>query len=91
VIAASGGYQKPKEYHEWGQDHRQFQTLMTRFELLGTILDPFMGSGTTGVAALNLGLKFIGIEKDKERFETGYKRIEEAQRQYAFRFSAAGI
>lgn len=41
------------------------------------ILDPFMGSGTTGVAALQLGRRFIGIEKEKEYFEIAEKRINE--------------
>lgn len=39
------------------------------------ILDPFMGSGTTGVAARNLGRKFIGIEKDEMYFKTACDRI----------------
>ena len=47
----------------------------------GTVLDPFMGSGTTGVAALNAGLDFIGIERDKKYFDIACKRIEDAQRQ----------
>ena len=46
-----------------------------------TILDPFMGSGTTGVAALQLGRKFIGIEIDPGYFDIACKRIEEAWRQ----------
>jgi site-specific DNA-methyltransferase (adenine-specific) len=45
------------------------------------ILDPFMGSGTTGVAALQLGRKFIGIELDPGYFDIACKRIEEAWRQ----------
>lgn len=41
----------------------------------GTILDPFMGSGSTGVAARLEGFEFIGIEKDPESFETARKRL----------------
>ena len=46
-----------------------------------TILDPFMGSGTTGVACVNLGRKFIGIELDPDYFDIACRRIEEAYRQ----------
>lgn len=42
-----------------------------------TILDPFMGSGTTGVACKNLNRNFIGIELDKEYFDIAKKRIDE--------------
>lgn len=44
-----------------------------------TVLDCFMGSGTTGVACKNLNRNFIGIELDKEYFETAKKRIEALQ------------
>ena len=43
-----------------------------------TILDCFMGSGTTGVACMNTNRKFIGIELDKNYFDIASKRIEEA-------------
>jgi site-specific DNA-methyltransferase (adenine-specific) len=46
------------------------------------IVDPFMGSGTTGVACVNLGRQFIGIEIERRSFDVACKRIEEAQRQY---------
>ena len=46
-----------------------------------TVLDPFMGSGTTGVAAVQMGRDFIGIELDSEHFDTACRRIEQAQRQ----------
>lgn len=45
------------------------------------IADPFMGSGTTGVAAVQMGRKFIGIEREPKYFEIACKRIEDAQRQ----------
>lgn len=47
----------------------------------GTVADPFMGSGSTGVACATLGRPFIGIEIDERHFETACKRIEDAQRQ----------
>lgn len=46
-----------------------------------TVLDPFMGSGTTGVAAVRLGRKFIGIEIEPKYFDIACKRIEQATRQ----------
>ena len=46
-----------------------------------TVLDPFMGSGTTGVASVTQGRKFIGIERDTSYFETACDRIEMAQKQ----------
>lgn len=46
-----------------------------------SILDPFMGSGTTGVACAKLGRKFIGIEIDETYFDIACKRIEAAYRQ----------
>lgn len=47
----------------------------------GVILDPFMGSGTTGVAAIQMGRKFIGIELEPKYFEIACKRIEKAHKQ----------
>jgi site-specific DNA-methyltransferase (adenine-specific) len=46
-----------------------------------TILDPFMGSGTTGVAAVKLGRKFIGIEIEPKYFDIACKRIADALKQ----------
>lgn len=47
----------------------------------GVTLDPFMGSGTTGVACANLGRKFIGIEIEKKYFDIACERIEAAYAQ----------
>lgn len=42
------------------------------------IADPYMGSGTTGVAAIQLGRRFIGIEREPKYFDIACKRIEQA-------------
>lgn len=47
----------------------------------GDVLDPFMGSGTTGVACTNLGRRFIGIEIEEKYYRIACERIENAQRQ----------
>ncbi len=57
--------------------------LMSHFIELHTVegqivLDPFMGSGSTGVSAVQLRRKFIGIELDAEHFETAVARVEDA-------------
>jgi site-specific DNA-methyltransferase (adenine-specific) len=46
-----------------------------------TILDPFMGSGTTGVACAKLGRRFIGVEIEEAYFNIACRRIEEAYKQ----------
>lgn len=46
-----------------------------------TIIDPFMGSGSTGVAAILQGSKFIGCEIEEKHFETAIRRLEDAQSQ----------
>jgi site-specific DNA-methyltransferase (adenine-specific) len=46
-----------------------------------TVIDPYMGSGTTGVAFARLGKQFIGIEIERSYFDIACKRIEDAYRQ----------
>jgi hypothetical protein len=46
----------------------------------GTVLDPFMGSGSTGVAALQTGRKFVGIEREPNYFTIARKRIDAARK-----------
>lgn len=54
-------------------------SLFTGFGQL--VLDPFMGSGTTGVACVKLGRRFVGIEIDPAHFDLACRRIEQAYRQ----------
>ena len=65
--------QKPLGVMEWCIGHLPPNTR--------TILDPFMGSGTTGVACARLDRKFIGIEREPSYFDIACRRIEEAYRQ----------
>jgi len=61
---------KPVKIMDWIIERTSFST--------HTILDPFMGSGTTGVASVRLGRKFIGIEIEPKYFEIAVRRIEAA-------------
>jgi site-specific DNA-methyltransferase (adenine-specific) len=56
----------------------------------GLVIAPFMGSGTTGVACVNTGRQFIGIEKEPEYFDAACKRIQEAAAQHDKAPGAAG-
>ena len=47
----------------------------------GSVCDPFMGSGTTGVAAIKLGRKFIGIEREPKYFDIACRRVSETLKQ----------
>jgi site-specific DNA-methyltransferase (adenine-specific) len=59
--------------------------LVALFSFVGdTVLDPFMGSGTTGVSCANLGRSFVGIEQDFTHFENAVKRITDAHKQADF-------
>lgn len=64
--------QKPVEVMRWS---------IEKIGKAQTILDPFMGSGTTGVAAAKLGRKFIGIEIEPKYFDIACRRISEALKQ----------
>lgn len=64
--------QKPVRLMEWCID---------QIKAKGAVLDPFMGSGSTGVACMRLQLPFIGIEREPKYFDIACRRIEDAQRQ----------
>ena len=79
-----GKYSRTKEIinHPCPKPLPFMQWLVEKASLPGEIvLDPFMGSGTTAIAALQLDRKFIGIELDREYFDEACRRIEEAQKQ----------
>jgi DNA modification methylase len=57
------------------------QALIYKLPAACVVLDPFMGSGTTGIAALNLDRKFIGIEVEAKYFDIACRRIEATTRQ----------
>jgi len=75
----------PVGVHEWGYPTEKPLDLMKWcIQQIGDaeiILDPFMGSGTTGVAAVKLGRKFIGIEIEPKYFDIACRRISDALKQ----------
>ena len=71
-----------KNGHPCAKPIKAWTWLVNKASLEGeTVLDPFMGSGTTGVACANLGRKFIGIELEREYFDIACERIEAAYAQ----------
>jgi site-specific DNA-methyltransferase (adenine-specific) len=64
--------QKPVKLMEW---------CLSFFPDAKTVLDPFMGVGTTGVACANTGRVFVGIEKEQRYFDIACERIDAAQKQ----------
>jgi len=65
--------QKPVGIMEWVINHLPAETQ--------TIIDPYMGSGTTGVACAKMGKLFVGIEREQKYFDVACKRIELAYAQ----------
>jgi len=65
-----------EKFHQTGKPVSLMEFLLSNVPAGGTVLDPFMGSGTTGVAALRKGHKFIGIEIDESNFAVAKNRIE---------------
>lgn len=71
-----------KNGHPCPKPIKLMKWLVARASLPGeTVLDPFMGSGTTGVACISLGRKFIGIEMDEGYFDIAVERIRKAYAQ----------
>lgn len=61
--------------HKYQDPELLYETIIKMFKVQ-SVLDPFMGSGTTGVVCKKLGIDFTGIEMDKEKFEVAKNRIE---------------
>lgn len=82
---AASGEPSQKIDHPCPKPVGQMKWLVNRTSLPGEIiLDPFMGSGTTGVAAVKLGRKFIGIEIEPKYFDIACRRISDALKQPDF-------
>ena len=78
-------------HHKWGQQLPGFQQIVNRFAWPGqTICDPFLGGGTTALAALERGCAFIGCDTDASCIETTEKRIEKVRRENTNRRSNGG-
>ena len=68
--------------HPTGKPIGLLESWVSRFANSGAVIaDPFMGSGTTGVACANMGKIFYGIERERKYFDIACKRIEDAYRQ----------
>lgn len=75
-VAKSAINDNDKRFHSWGQSESGMTDLVRRFSKLNDlILDPFMGAGTTGKVALELGRRFIGIDKDEHWTKEARKRL----------------
>lgn len=68
-----------EKFHLTGKPIELMESIIKITEPGGTILDPFMGSGSTGVAAIKQGYKFIGIEQSKDYFEIAENRLKKAE------------
>lgn len=73
-------YNGDNEYHPTQKPLVVMDWLVSQSPI-GCVLDPFMGSGTTGVACVNLGRKFIGIEQEQKYFAAACERIQAAYAQ----------
>lgn len=73
---------REKTFHPAGKPVALYAAFLEDFTDEGdTVLDPYMGSGTTGVACVKMGRKFVGIEKDPAHFAVACERIAEAVRE----------
>ena len=80
VRCPGGHVGKDQRFHPWGQMEAGMRALAQKFVSPGELVaDPFVGGGTTGLAALGLGARFVGGDRDAAAAETARKRLEEYQ------------
>lgn len=83
-VSKSAVNDNDKRFHDWGQSESGMMDLIERFSRPNdVILDPFCGGGTTGVAALAAGRRFIGADIDQEAIATTEQRLVEIARNAA--------
>lgn len=81
VACEKAGEENGKRYHPTQKPVGLMQRCIELLPDAGLICDPYMGSGSTGVAALRMGRRFVGIELDRRYFDVACERIEREQRQ----------
>lgn len=81
VACEKAGEENGKRYHPTQKPVGLMQRCIELLPEAAVICDPYMGSGSTGVAALRLGRKFVGVELDRRYFDVACERIENEQRQ----------
>ena len=81
AVKSGHKYEKPVALMSW---------ILERMDA-NVVCDPFMGSGTTGVAAVRLGRRFVGIEIDRAAFDVACKRIENEQRHLDAEVAASSL
>ena len=73
---------KETRIHPTQKPVRLFEWCLEKYATAGQVIfDPFMGSGSSAIAAQNLGMQFIGVEREAAYFEAASQRIQEAARQ----------
>jgi len=75
-VVKSNPNDNDKRFHEWGQSESGMADIIEKFTYPGeTILDPFLGGGTTGIVAVQKGRNFIGIDNDEAAIKIAQERF----------------
>lgn len=76
-VTRSNPNDNDKRFHHWGQSESGMADLMSRFVKPGdVVLDPFMGAGTTGAIAMQIGARFIGYDEDVDAYNEAVVRLD---------------